>query len=499
VSAEQFYGGLRVGAPGGSASFAPGTGPSFDWYIAPSGNDAAAGSSGAPWKTLARVKTELAKYSAIDQVRVYAAAGTYTGVNLDGSNFVAGGRLCLIAQSTTTLLAGTVAAGSTLALLNTSALGGTNNYFRKWIRRKSAGGVVLDERMISLNTATTITPSAAFMSAPVVGDTFEIFEPAFIIDCSAAEAFFTNFGGGGGGNEGFRPNYLFPPTAPAQMKTAGGLFLVDVRIVVPPGATPSSSVFFHNTQLYTKSLEIYAPASTSVSVNLSGASIWLCGVWSRSTGLSILSQFLPVAADDIWAGCGVGVAIAANSPLRVNGNFIGYIGCNTFYPNVNYPFDYLPFCIVCGGSIVNSGAICSNGFGLLTFGNSHLPPYPPTQIQTNTSPGMAFYGAYYGKQPVVVQYANIVVTGVNACVVSREGADVTIYSTVTGVSAGMGVDAFRGGTIWLNGALNCLGPAGADARVELSASPVAASFFSAAAVGHPATPVATGAKIVRYI
>lgn len=500
MSDDKFYGGLRVGTAGPSASFGPGTGPSFDWYISPSGSDTAAGSSGAPWKTLARVKTELAKYSALDQVRLYAAAGTYAAVNLDGSNFVAGGRFCIIAQSTTTLLAGTIIAGSTLALLNTSALGGTNNYFRKWIRRKNAGGTILDERQISLNTATTITPSVAFMSVPVVGDTFEIFEPAVIIDSSAAELYLTNFGGGGA-NASFRAADWFPPIAPPQLKTLGGLFLIDVRVVLPPGPSPAPQAiaFFHNTFLYTKSLELYAPASNNLNVNFTGPGMWMCGVVTRVTGLNLLASFLPVATDDIWAGCGVGVVGAAGAAFRPSANFVGYLGCNTVYPNGNYPADYLPFCIILGGSIVNTGPICSNAYGALIFTNSHLPPYPPTQIRTDTSPGLAFYGGFYGKNPIVVQYVNIVVTGVNACVVAREGAEITVYSSVTGISGGMGIDVFRGGIIWLNGALNCLGPAGADARVELSASPVAASFFSGAAIAHPVTPVATGAKIVRYV
>lgn len=172
-------------------------GVDLDLYVnAATGNDNNNGTQASPFQTLSRARTEVYKRPFLNQVRIYLAAGTYTNVDWDGRRFVGNGlqpgRLAFIGldSSRTVLSSGTVAAGSTVSVMNTPALGGTNNFRGRFVRRYNAGGVFQDERSIIANTANTLSPTAAFMAVPAITDTFEIVQPGVVISGACQ---FSNF------------------------------------------------------------------------------------------------------------------------------------------------------------------------------------------------------------------------------------------------------------------------------------------------------------------
>ncbi len=496
---DKFYGGLRVGAAGGGGgSVAPGAGALRDWYLSPTGNDNANGSISAPWLTLARVQAELNTYSrgSLSMVRLYAAAGTYTACSFDGSAFALGGRFVIQGLTTTTLLAGTVIAGSTVSVMNTSALGGTNNYSRKWMRRRNQAGVLLDERQIGQNTATTITPTVSFLSVPATTDTFEIYEPAFVIDGSAALYSFSNFPG----MTAYGSRFLITPADPAGL--GGGVYMADVRWIAS-----NTALYLRNTFLYTKTLQLTGAAGLgNVTVNLDVTSAWGCGInvpGSAVTTTQFLSTFMNVANDDMWFGCGVAAEPLNQYTLRINGGaWFGYACCNSLYFNL-VPIDTsAPSAVLCGGFIdapIAWSAALVLGYGSNTVRFPQLPPYNPMQIsEAGNFPAVSVGGALSGYGIAFLGYANILNTFAGAvdCVRADAGATVAIGSTCIGNStSGFGIQARNGGVIQLAGALNIGGTAG-DSRVD-GANIQAKAFYSATGIANPAAPLATGSKIIR--
>lgn len=471
---------------------------SFDWYLSSVGNDSADGSITGPWLTLARVQAELNKYGpgALKQVRVYAAAGTYTAANLDGSALARGGRFVIQALSTTTLLSGTIIAGSTTILMNTSALSGTNNYQRKWIRRKSQAGVILDERQIVSNTTTTITPSVAFLSVPATTDTFEIYEPAVIFDGTAGMVTISNFRGM------TAPGLRFALTTAASDLNGGGLYMADVRWL----SFNSSAFFLDNTLLYTKSFELYGTSLGNCSMFMSATSGWASGISSPGATLptQFLSGFMNVTDDGIWAGCGFNAVLASNGAMRINGgNWFGYACCNSLLFNLALLDTLSPCALLCGGSI-DSPPTCGNalvvGYGILRTQYSQISPYPMLQLSCSGN-FPTVYGSisfYSPAASLFLNYANINNTASGMpCVRSEQGGIVVVNSTCTGnaSNAGYGLEARNGGQIMLSGALGIGGAAG-DTRVD-GANVQAKAFYSAANVANPATAQASGSKIVR--
>jgi hypothetical protein len=496
MSDDKFYGGLRVGAAGGGGgAVAPGAGFLRDWYLSPTGNDNANGSISAPWLTLARVQAEFNKYSrgTLSMVRLYAAAGTYTACSFDGSAFALGGRFVIQGLTTTTLLAGTVIAGSTVSVMNTSALGGTNNYSRKWMRRRSQAGVLLDERQIGQNTATTITPTVSFLSVPATTDTFEIYEPAFIIDGSAALYSFSNFPG----MTSQASRFFLTPADPAGV--GGGVYMADVRWIAS-----NTALYLRNTFLYTKTLQLTGAAGLgNVTVNLDVASAWGCGInapGSAVTTTQFLSTFMNVANDDMWFGCGVAAEPLNQYTLRINGgSWFGYACCNSLYFNL-VPVDTAsPNSLLCGGFIdapIAWSTALTLGYGFNSVRFPQLPPYNPMQIsEAGNFPAVSTSGVgAFGN----LGYANILNTfaSPNDCVRAGEGSTISISSTCIGNStSGYGVQARNGGAVQLAGVLNIGGALG-DSRVD-GANIQAKAFYSATGIANPAAPLATGSKIIR--
>jgi hypothetical protein len=499
MSDDKFYGGLRVGAAGGGGgSVAPGAGFLRDWYLSPTGNDNANGSISAPWLTLARVQAEFNKYSrgTLSMVRLYAAAGTYTACSFDGSAFALGGRFVIQALTTTTLLAGTIVAGSTVSVMNTSALGGTNNYSRKWMRRRDQTGVLLDERQIGQNTATTITPTVSFLSVPATTDTFEIYEPAFVIDGSAAMYSFSNFPGM---NSSSQRSFITPAD---PLGAGGGVYMADVRWI-----GSSVALYLRNTFLYTKTLQLTgATGLFNVTVQLDAVSGWGCGINAPGfavTATQFLSTFMNVANDDMWFGCGVAAEPLNQYTLRINGgSWFGYVCGNSLYLNLSIVDTAAPNAVLLGGFLDapiawSQALIC--GYGVNAVRNPQLSPYNPMQIsEAGNFPAVSMTGGSSASGIFNLAYANILNTFAGAvdCVRADAGAVIAITSTCIGNStSGFGIQARNGGVIQLNGALNIGGAAG-DSRVD-GANIQAKAFYSAAGIANPAAPLADGSKIYR--
>lgn len=498
MSGAEHLGGLIVGARASVTALS--SKYSFDCYLSPAGNDSADGSIGSPWLTLARVQAEFDKYpqGALSMVRLYASAGTYTACNFDGTAFARGGRFVIQALSTTTLLSGTVIAGSTVSVMNTSALGGTNNYQRKWVRRRNQAGTMLEERLIAQNTTTSITPAVSWLSAPATTDTFEIYEPAVIFDGTAAAWALSNFRG----MAGYQNRYLISGADP--MGQGGGVYLADIRLL--PNSVIGAYLF--DVFLYTKSFELYAPALGTVYVKMSALSGWACGINAPGgslTATQFMSTFMAVANDDMWFGCGVGVVVDSTGGWRVEGGqWWGYMACNAVTFNASAGDTPYPTALLCGGSIdapVSTSNAIAVGYGMVMTRYPQLSPYNPMQISCagNYPTVVSASGSYGAGSLLSLGYANILNTlggGGIVCVRADAGGTVVLGSTCTGSSSnGFGIEARNGGVIQLSGALNITGAAG-DSRVD-GANAQAKTFYSAANVANPATPQGSGSRIYR--
>jgi hypothetical protein len=471
--------------------------PSVDWYVATTGSDSNAGTSGAPWATLARVVTELQKYVWLNQVRVYIAAGTYAGVQWDGANFVPGGKLALIAQSTTVLSSGTVLAGSTKVLLNAAAYGGTNNLWRKSLRRKTAGGVMLDERSITANTATTLQPAVPFTTVPAAGELWEVFEPAVIFDYSAFAAtsapLWQNWDAAGDHNE-------FVNTS----RPLGGIYLVDIRIAL--GATFRTDM---QGSTYLKGVELTTTANNDVEVWNTSPFFTRAGIANAVFAGTTQLSFLGVANDDQWCGNGLHV-FAPNVPsgvysLRANGNWDGIFCVPSIFPNLRLlDITRFPQFTIRGGGLYVASTNTANlagGSGFVTAIYSPLSaPWCPIQMTNVTATACIRSGSDISSQ-TRIDNCNMLNTSGAAVVFCEKGATLTL-NFLNGYLAGsapggsgVGILANNDATVFLNGLPTLTGGL-ADTRVD-GANSQANAFYTAIGVVNPATPVGTGSKIIR--
>lgn len=473
--------------------------PSFDYYVdATLGNDGNQGASASPWQTLGRVVAELAKYAWLDTVRVYIAAGTYAGVQWNGANFIPGGKLGLIATSTTVLSNGTVTAASTKVLLNSAAYGGTNNLWRKSLRRKTAGGVMLDERSITANTATTLQPAVPFTTVPAAGELWEVFEPAVVFDYSAfpatSQPVWLNWNPAGDYQEFVNTNHAI-----------GGIYLVDIRIAL--GANIRAD--WHGSA-YLKSVELTTTANNDVEVWNASAAFTRAGTANPIFAGTTTLSFLGVTNDDQWCGCGLHV-LAPNVPsgtysLRANGNFDGIFCVPGIYPNLRtHPIlgIYPNFIIRGGGLYVPSGNVqnIGPGYGLTKMTYSALnAPWCPIQMTNATATANVRAGdgtAYVGAN-MTVDNCNIVNTSGQACIFAEKGARITVTFTNNYMQgqalAGTGLLSANGGVIFVNG-LPTLTGATADTRVDAAAQ--ANAFYTGIGIVNPAAPAGNGGRIMR--
>jgi hypothetical protein len=448
----------------------------LDLYISTAGNDNNPGTQASPFLTIARARTETLKYAFLDQVRIFfLTAGSYVQVDWDGSRYIGNGvragRLCFIAnESTRTILfpATNPAAGSTTVLMNTPALGGTNNFRRFWVVRRNSLGVVLDERLIVANTNTTITPSTAFRAAPAITDTFEIVSPGVILTSPVNNAtYYSNFRG----SQAILQPFLARPIA--------GIFFVNVRL-------PNTQ--FYNSYVYGKEVETIFPIAVFFPT-AAGISTVDYGWITTFAGISLNAfPFLGQSNDEEWYGAGVSSTSRIDIPPGES--LIRGFACVSQVAGVNAanngPRGTLE---LYGGALTatTSPAIdLTDSYGVLKIVRDRSDNVRVQITASGATPGVRFRAR--DRSSILIQNANIQITNGDALQNLSPNNEVQLDNTVlTGATAaGNGVVTRYGGRISHLG-LPVITGAGGGNFDNLLADPVpvgnANAFFAAAGIG----------------
>ncbi len=251
----------------------------------------------------------------------------YSGVSVRLSDAPTSTALALSAS--TSAVASTTTVIQTTGLIASQFASGASDVQRCFSLTFTSGANVGQTRVVSANTATSITVSLAFPSVPAVGDTFDVTRAPITYNNMAQ-----NFAANVGANVGLPETFASVPVAPAS-GTVPNDYIIDLPLGV--SAFTYDPTTMGNLVIDVNAPSAPAPNATSL-INFGTSSVAATSKARRSSTATAgatfgaLSDFASIVLMDFT---GVGGSSTASIPATV----VSYgAGCNAQSANVNQYF-----------------------------------------------------------------------------------------------------------------------------------------------------------------